>query len=64
VAGAPIMGDVLKCALKPVDAKDYQQPLDDAQLAHLKKIFPGGACNFDRPGVGQVALSQTWIAYK
>jgi hypothetical protein len=62
-AGAPLTGDAVKCALKPVDSKDYKQPLNDAQMARLKKIFPEGTCNFGLPGVGQVALRGTWISY-
>ena len=63
VAGEPVIGEVLKCALKPVDAKDYKQPLNDAQLARLKTIFPAGTCDFSRPGVGQATLGQTWKTY-
>jgi hypothetical protein len=63
VAGEPLIGEVLKCTLKPVDPKDYKQSFSDAQRARLNKIFPQGTCVFSRPGVGQAKLSQTWIAY-
>jgi hypothetical protein len=62
-AGAPLTGEVLKCTLKPVDAKDYKQPLNDSQLARLKNIFPQGTCDFSRPGVGQSKLGQAWVTY-
>ena len=32
VAGAPLRDDILKCALKPVDLKDYNQPLTPEQV--------------------------------
>jgi hypothetical protein len=63
VAGEAPIGDVLKCSLKPVNARDYRQPLSATQLARLKKIFPQGVCDFSRPGVGQTKLSRTWISY-
>jgi hypothetical protein len=63
VAGEPVIGDVLKCTLKPVDPKDYKQPLNAAQFARLKTIFPQGTCDFSRPGLGQVKLGPTWVAY-
>ncbi len=39
-AGAPASDDVFKCALKPVDAKDYKQPLTAEQLAQLARSLP------------------------
>jgi hypothetical protein len=63
VAGEPLIGQTEKCVLKPVDLKDYRQPLTDAQLVRLKKIFPQGVCDFSRPGVGEVVVRQTWISF-
>ena len=63
VAGEPVIGETLKCTLKPVDAKDYKQALSDGQFARLKSIFPEGTCDFSRPGVGQSKLGKTWISY-
>ena len=60
VAGGPLSDDVLKCSLKPVDPADYAGRLDDAQLAELRRIFPGGVCDFSRPGVGEVQRSIQW----
>ena len=42
VAGEPLIGQTEKCALKPLEPKDYRQPLTEAQFARLKKIFPQG----------------------
>ncbi|MFL5295759.1 MAG: DUF6351 family protein [Phenylobacterium sp.] len=62
-AGAPIANDVLKCALKPVNAADYKVRFSAGQLARMKAIFPTGVCDFARPGVGQVALKGTYQRY-
>lgn len=63
VAGAPVANDVLKCQLKPIDPDDYRQPLADAQLQRLQAAFPGGVCDYTRPGVGQQPLIGTWLRY-
>ncbi len=63
VAGAPVAGDVLKCALKPVDAAEYRQSLSAEQLARLKAAFPRGVCDYTRPGVGQTTAPESWLRY-
>jgi hypothetical protein len=62
VAGSPLTQDRLKCELKPVDRADYKSPLTDAQLASLREVFPGGVCDYSRPGVGK-RTPQTWLSY-
>jgi len=62
-AGAPLANDILKCALKPLNPKDYTQPLTTDQLARLKAIFPNGVCDFSRPGVEQQNTKATWLKY-
>ncbi len=62
-AGAPLADDILKCALKPIDPRDYKKELTPAQLSRLKTIFPGGVCNYNRPGVGQRLPTGTWKRY-
>ena len=62
VAGEPMTHDRIKCELKPIDRGDYKAALNDAQLATLREIFPGGVCDFSRPGVGKRS-SQTWLTY-
>jgi hypothetical protein len=62
-AGGPLTEDILKCALKPVDPKDYVHPLTPDQLTRLKAIFPKGVCDFTRPGIGQEPLQGTWREY-
>jgi len=63
-AGAPPSDDVFKCALKPVDAKDYKPALTADQLAQLARIFPEGVCDYAKPGVGQEPLAGTWAVFK
>jgi hypothetical protein len=61
-AGAPITDDVLKCQLKPLNPKDYVQPLTAEQIRRLNAVFPQGVCDFSRPGVGQQP-AQFWLSY-
>lgn len=56
VAGAPITGDVFKCALQSVgeaiDSGLYGSWEPSAQeRATLEAIFPGGVCDYSQPGV-------------
>jgi hypothetical protein len=60
VAGEPLANDVLKCRLKPVDSADYRGRLTPADLAALRRIFPGGVCDWRQPGVGQVPTAGAW----
>jgi len=62
-AGAPITDDILKCRLKPVVQSDYSQRITPQQLTRLKRIFPGGVCDYTKPGVGQQAVHTTWQRY-
>ena len=62
-AGAPLSDDILKCALKPVDAKDYPQPLSAEQISKLKTVFPRGVCDYSRPGIGQQRVDGSWHRY-
>ena len=62
-AGAPLAGDILKCALKPVGPADYARPLTSDQLERLKDAFPDGVCDYSRPGIGQEGLEGTWLRY-
>jgi hypothetical protein len=62
-AGGPATDDVFKCQLKPINAADYKTAPTEAQLARLREIFPGGVCDYSRPGVEQVALAGTWAVF-
>jgi hypothetical protein len=63
VAGGPPSNDVLKCQLKPVDFKDYQVALTDAQKSRLAAIFATGVCDFSKPGVEQQPLAGSWLKF-
>ncbi|WGL17305.1 DUF6351 family protein [Microbulbifer bruguierae] len=59
MAGAPITGDVFKCALQPVEravAKgSYGNSTAEiiAHIADMHRIFPDGVCNYNEPDVGR-----------
>jgi hypothetical protein len=62
-AGGPMTDDIFKCQLKPIDAKDYKVAPNAAQMAALKEAFPGGVCDYTKPGVGQDAKLMTWAKF-
>ena len=55
VAGDAITTDTNKCQLRPLNrSDDYGSvPFTDAQWATLQTLFPGGVCDFSKPGVDQ-----------
>jgi hypothetical protein len=55
VAGGPIDANVLKCQLRPIDPNDYPM-FTPAELQRLHTIFPGGICDFSKPGVSQTRV--------
>jgi hypothetical protein len=61
-AGGPLAADVIKCQLKPIDAKDYKAALTPAEMTRLKNLFPGGVCDWSKPGVNQVPVV-TWASF-
>jgi hypothetical protein len=63
VAGADVAADIVKCRLKPVDAADYRGRLTAADLQRLRTIFPGGVCDWSKPGVGQRPPDGTWLSF-
>jgi Tannase-like family of unknown function (DUF6351) len=62
IAGGPLAADVLKCQLKPVEAKDYAVAITPAEMIRLRQVFPAGVCDWPKPGVGQTALV-TWASF-
>ena len=56
VAGGPLDAGVLKCQLKPIDTKNYPAAFTSADLQHLRSIFPGGVCDWSKPGVSQTRV--------
>jgi hypothetical protein len=61
-AGGPLAANVLKCQLKPIDAKAYRVSFTASELARLSRIFPGGVCDWSKPGVNQVPVV-TWASF-
>ena len=54
VAGGPLAENMLKCQLKPLALADYTGVTFSAgQQTRLLTAFPGGVCDWSRPGVGQ-----------
>ena len=62
VAGSPLAADVIKCQLKPMTAADYKVSFSADEIARLKQIFPGGVCDWSKPGVEQQPMTGTWQA--
>jgi len=62
VAGSPLAADVIKCQLKAVSASDYKVTFTPDETARLKQIFPGGVCDWSKPGVDQQPMAGTWQA--
>ena len=64
--GEPLVQDVMKCRLKPVDPADYPAGAfsDPANLARLNAIFPSGVCDWSQPSVGQIpATASQWSTF-
>ena len=62
-AGGPLANDIVKCQLKPVNLADYNVTFDALELARLNAIYPGGVCDWSKPGVEQTGLLATWLRY-
>jgi len=52
-ASEPMTDDVMKCQLKPLRRDDYPVTFTDAEWAQLQNAFPGGVCDYSKPGVDQ-----------
>ena len=61
-AGAPIQESVEKCALKAVNASDYRG-FTAQQQTRLREVFPGGVCDYSKPGIGQQPPAGKWLSY-
>ena len=62
-AGASVANDVVKCALKPIDLKDYTVTFNEAEMKTLRSTFPGGVCDWTKKGVEQQPLMGTWLSF-
>jgi hypothetical protein len=61
VAGAPLTDDIMKCQLKPIDARDYAVTFNPGELGQLRQIFPGGVCDYSKSGTNQQPLAGTYL---
>jgi hypothetical protein len=53
-AGGPQTENILKCTLKPLVFSDYTGiTFTPGQQTRLTAVFPGGVCDWSKPGVGQ-----------
>ncbi|MCJ0765233.1 DUF6351 family protein [Variovorax terrae] len=62
-AGEPLTSDIMQCQLKPLVRSDYFVAFTDAQWNRLAAVFPGGVCDYGKPGVSQVA-PEPWQTFK
>jgi len=54
VAGGPLAENILKCRLTPLNPTEYAPVIFSfVQWTRLEAAFPGGVCDWSRPGVGQ-----------
>jgi hypothetical protein len=61
-AGGPIADDIIKCQLKPLHRSDYVVQFTDSQWERLLRAFPGGVCDYSKPGDGQQP-SLPWMSF-
>lgn len=61
VAGAPLVDDTLKCALRPAQRDEYAQLMSDEEWEALQAAFPEGVCDYSVPGPGQQAPAGTFL---
>jgi Tannase-like family of unknown function (DUF6351) len=63
VAGSSMRNEMIKCQLKPLNRADYSASFTPDQWNQLQSAFPGGVCDYSKPGVGETALRGTWIDF-
>jgi hypothetical protein len=62
-ADGPLAEDVMKCRLKPLRREDYPVTFTDGQWQQLEQAFPGGVCDYSKPGVSQRG-AVPWLTYQ
>jgi hypothetical protein len=62
-ADEPMTDDVMKCQLKPMRRDDYPVEFTDEQWQRLQEAFPGGVCDYSKPGVSQHD-AVSWLTYQ
>jgi hypothetical protein len=63
-AGRPLGSFALKCQLRPIDFGDYPS-MSAVRRARLQAMFPGGVCDWSKPGVGETPFvaSRQWSEF-
>jgi hypothetical protein len=62
VGGESPRNDILKCQLKPLRRDAYTATFTDTEWATMTHTFPGGVCDWSKPGVGQ-ANTVPWLTF-
>src|SRR4051795_8138678 len=62
-ADEPMTDDVMKCQLKPLRREDYPVAFTELQWQELRQAFPGGVCDYSKPGVDQHG-AVAWLTYQ
>jgi uncharacterized tannase-like protein DUF6351 len=62
-ADGPLTEDVMKCQLKPMRRDDYPVTFTDDQWRRLGQAFPGGVCDYAKPGISQHGAIP-WLTYQ
>ena len=70
-AGEPLPSRAMQCQLRPIAVADYagyasRSPTwtgttRDMDLSALRGVFPGGVCDYAKPGLQEQPLAGTWI---
>jgi hypothetical protein len=64
VAGGDEFNDIVKCRLKPLSRDDYEGvTFTDDEWARLQQTFPGGVCDWSKPGIKQ-QRNRAWLTYQ
>jgi hypothetical protein len=63
-AGAPLVDDIAKCQLRPLNRAAYLPvQFSDAEWSQLQLAFPTGVCDYAKPGVKQQP-TVAWLTYE
>jgi hypothetical protein len=62
-AGSDVGLTTLKCALKPLDFRQYPVTFSPTDKTKLQQAFPTGVCNYTHPGPAQQPPTGSWINY-
>jgi hypothetical protein len=63
-AGESLSMDAMKCALKPLNFRDYPVTFTAEEQKQLRATFRTGVCDYNRPAAGQRRPIGTWLSYR